>query len=427
VPQEIFHHTFANGLTLLGERMEHVRSAALNFLVPAGCVYDAPSTLGMGALLVEMITRGAGTRNSKELSLALDNLGLDRDESVGQMHMRFWASTMARSLPAALDIYADILRRPHLPPHELDPVKALALQDLQSLEDEPKQKVMVELRRRHWPYPLGRDRRGTPETIAAVTPEKVRKHYQALFGPQGTILAVAGNIDWPSLRDQVERLFGDWTGPAPRPLKLRPPRGGRAHLPKKTTQTQIALAYPSVPFGHDDYYAAQGAVQVLSGGMSARLFTEVREKRGLCYSVWASYQTFKERACVLCYAGTTNERAQDTLDVTVSELLRLQEGITQEEVDRLQAGLKSSLIMQEESTSARAGALASDWYFLGRVRSLDEIQSAIERLTPASITEHVRRYPPEDFTLVTLGPRPLKFKPRLLEAAQDEAQAVAAD
>ena len=201
------------------------------------------------------------------------------------------------------------------------------------------------------------------------------------------------------------------TGPAARSNRCRcVPRGGRLHLKKETAQTQIAIAYPSVPFGNDEYYVAQGAVQVLSGGMGSRLFTEVREKRGLCYAVWASYQTFKKQACVLCYAGTTNERAQETLDVTLSELRRLGEGVTQEEVDIVQAGLKSSVIMQGESTSARAGALASDWYYLGRIRPLEEIHAAIESLTPRRIVNHVRRYPPKDFTIVTLGPKKLKLR-----------------
>ena len=137
--------------------------------------------------------------------------------------------------------------------------------------------------------------------------------------------------------------------------------------------------------------------------MGARLFTEVREKRGLCYSVWASYQTFKDRACIVCYAGTTNERAQETLEVTVNELGG--KGVTEDEVATVQAGLKSSVIMQEESTSSRAGALASDWYFLGRIRSLEEIKKAIGALTPKGIVEHVRRYPARNFTIVTLGPK----------------------
>jgi predicted Zn-dependent peptidase len=407
VAQEIHQHTFANGLTLLAERMEHVRSAALNFLVPAGCAHDPPDQLGIASLTSDLITRGAGPRNSRELTLALDTLGLDRDESVGSIHMRFWGATLARNLPAALEIYADILRRPHLPKEEIDAVKALALQDLQSLEDEPRQKVLVELRQRHYPPPLGQDRRGTGATIEGLTIRKIRAQYQQLFHPRGTILSVAGNIDWGPLLDQVSRLFGDWKSGEEPTLKLGTQPSKRAHIAKETTQTQIALAYASVPISDADYYVAMAAVNVLSGGMSARLFTEVREKRGLCYSIWASYQTFKDRASVLCYAGTTNERAQETLDVTLGELRRLQDGIDPEEVERIQAGLKSALIMQEESTSARAGTLASDWYYLGRVRSFDEIEAAINGLNPDQIVRHLHRCPPRDFTIVTLGPKPL--------------------
>jgi predicted Zn-dependent peptidase len=408
VPQNVFHHTFPNGLTLLAERMDHVRSAALNFLVPAGCVYDPPESLGMASVLAEMITRGAGERSSRELSLALDNIGLDRDESVGQLHMRFWGATLARNLGAALEIYADILRRPHLPAEEIDAVRALAMQDILSLEDEPRAKVMVELRRRTWPHPLGQDRRGTVKGIKSLSAAKIRKQYEKLFGPKNMIVSVAGNIDWPDLKDQVETLFGDWEGGNEGQIKTSKTLGGNSHIAKDTTQTQIAISYPSVPFGNPEYYAAQGAVQVLSGGMGARLFTEVREKRGLCYSVWASYQTFKDRASVLCYAGTTNERAQETLDVTLGELKRLTEGVTEEEVERVRAGLKSSIIMQEESTSARAGALASDWYYLGRVRPIEEIQEAVDALSPRSILDHIKKHPPGDFTIVTLGPKKLK-------------------
>jgi predicted Zn-dependent peptidase len=390
--------------------MDYVRSAALNFLVPGGCVYDPPKHLGIASVLTDLLTRGAGQRDSRELSLALDNLGLDRDESVGTLHVRFWGATLARNLAPALEIYADIVRRPHLPEDEMDAVKALALQDLQSLEDEPRQKLLIELRRRHYPAPLGQDRRGTPEGIGSLNPKLIRNHYRRLFRPQGTILSVAGNIDWEPLRDQVERLFGDWK-PAEEPvLTLVPQTVAYDHIAKETTQTQIGIAYPSVPIGHADYYAAQGAVNVLSGGMSARLFTEVREKRGLCYAVWASYQVVKDQASVVCYAGSTNERAQETLDVTLGELQRLKDGIEPEEVERIQAGLKSALIMQEESTSARAGTLASDWYYLGRVRSFDEIQTAINNLTPTSITQHLRRFPPGNFTIVTLGPQPLKVR-----------------
>jgi predicted Zn-dependent peptidase len=409
VPQQIYHHTFANGLTLLAERMEHVRSSAFNFLVPAGCVYDPLPRAGVATVLAEMITRGAGSRDSRELAFALDNLGLDRGESVGSMHTRFWGSTLARSLPAALEIYADILRRPHLPEEELDPVKELALQDLHGLEDEPGSKVMVELRKRFYPAPLSNDHRGTPEGIEPLTIKEIKQHHLQLFNPRGTILSVAGFIEWDALREQVERLFGDWQGGGDKPLAFVTAPDKHAHLEKELEQTQIALAYPSVPVGHPDYYAALGAVNVLSGGMSSRLFTEIREKEGLCYSVGATYQTLKDRAGVVCYAASLNDMAQRTLDLLFQELRKLPQGVTEEEMQRVRVGLKTSLIMQQESTGARAGSLASDWYYLGRVRSFDEIQSAVDSLTPAVIGGHLRRYPPTDFCVVVLGPQPLSF------------------
>jgi predicted Zn-dependent peptidase len=407
VAQEVYQHTFANGLTLLAERMEHVRSAALNFLVPAGCVYDPPKQLGIAAVLADMMTRGAGQRDSRELTLALDSLGIDRSESVGTMHARFYGVTLARNLPAALEIYADVLRRPHLPDEEVDAVKALALQDLRSLEDEPRAKVLVELRKHYYPTPLSNDHRGTAATLEKLSGDAVRRHHKRLFRPRGTILSVAGNVEWAPLLKQVERLFGDWDGGAGEDLTYGPPPPKRGHVRKELEQTQIGVAFASVPIGHPDYYAAMGAVNVLSGGMSSRLFTEIREKEGLCYAVWATYQTLKDRASVVCYAGSRNERAQRTLDLMLRELRRLVEGVEPEEVERVRAGLKSSLIMQQESTAARALSLASDWYYLGRVRSFDEIQSAIDGLTPEGIVAYLRRCPPGDYSIVTLGPEPL--------------------
>ena len=405
--QQVFQHILPNGLVLLAERMEHVRSAAINFLVPAGCAFDPAGQFGVGTVMADLITRGAGDRDSRQLSLALDNLGIDRDESVGAANMRFWGSTLARNIAPALDIYADIVLRPHFPDDELEPVQALTVQDILSLEDAPQQKVMVELRRRYYPSPLSKDKRGRKEDIEALKIGDVRAQHRRLFRPNGSILSVAGNIEWEALKAQVERLFGGWAKGEPVDIVPEPHTPISEHLHKDTQQTQIALAFPSVPVGHADYYSARAAAAVLSGGMSSRLFTEVREKRGLCYSVMAFQETFKDRGAMMAYAGTRAARAQETLDVTVGELRRLKDGITDDEIDRVKAGLKSSLIMQEESTSARAGAIATDWYYLGRVRDFDEIQRSIDGLTPPAILDHLHRYPVKDVTLVTLGPDPL--------------------
>jgi predicted Zn-dependent peptidase len=162
-----------------------------------------------------------------------------------------------------------------------------------------------------------------------------------------------------------------------------------------------------VPVADPDYYVALGAVNILSGGMGARLFTEIREKEGLCYSVSASYMPMKDRGSVVAHAASLNHQAQRTLDKLLAELRRLPEGIEEEEVERVRVGLKTSLIMQQESTSSRALSLASDWYYLGRVRPFEEVQAAINGLTAGAILSHLRRCPPGDFSVVTLGPAAL--------------------
>ena len=407
MPQEVYQHTFANGLTLLAERMEHVRSAALYFVVPAGCAFDPPDKLGLAGVLADMITRGAGDLDSEQLTTALDFLGLDRDESVGLVQMRFWGTTIARNLPPALELYADILRRPHFPDEELAPARALAIQDVKGLEDEPSSRVMVELHKHLYPAPLSNDHRGTVEGLEAITIDSLRQQYAKRFYPSGTILSVAGNIEWGPIRDLVGELFGDWRGEPSPELAIGPPPTRQAHLEKELEQTQIAVAYPSVPVGDPDYYCARGAVNVLSGGMGARLFTEIREKEGLCYSIGASYQPMKDRGSVIAHAASLNHQAQRTLDKLLEELRRLPGGIEDEEVDRVRVGLKTSLIMQQESTSSRATAMASDWYYLGRVRPFEEVEKAINGLTAAALLDHLHRHPPRDFSVVTLGPRPL--------------------
>jgi predicted Zn-dependent peptidase len=180
------------------------------------------------------------------------------------------------------------------------------------------------------------------------------------------------------------------------------------HILFESTQSHVGIAYPTIPYKHPDYFQAWAAVGVLSSGSSSRLFTEVRERRGLCYTVNASLHTQRDRAAVFCYAGTTAERAQETLDVTIGELQRLGNGIEASELDRLKARIKSSLIMQQESSAARSGAIAREWYHLGRARTLGEIGAMIDALSAESINGYLRTNPPRDLLVVTLGPKPLE-------------------
>jgi predicted Zn-dependent peptidase len=388
--------------------MDSVESAAFSYLVPAGAAYDPTDRSGLATLTCEMALRGSGPRDSRQFITDLENLGVQRGESVASAHVSLGGATLAKNLPAALRVYADLLRRPHLPEDQLDACRMVALQELRAIEDDPSHKVMLELKRRHYPDPWGRPSEGEQTSLEAISNDDIRQHFDRYFRPNGAIIGVAGRVDWPALKNLVGELLADW-----KPAPLEEPGDGKRgvkieHLAHESNQTQIGIAYPSVPYRHPDYFLASGAVGVLSGGMSSRLFTEVREKRGLCYTVFASYHTQRDRACVLCYAGTSADRAQETLDVTMGELHRLAQGILPEELARLKARVKSGLIMQGESSSARSGAIARDWYHLGQARTLAEIRALVDALTVEDINEYLQEHPPGDYTVVTLGPAALR-------------------
>lgn len=400
-------HELPNGMTLVGQRMQTVSSSALSLLVPCGASRDPAGLEGAAAVGGEWCFRGAGARDSRQLNDALDALGCQHSQAVLGEHLQFTAAQLGRNLPAVLEIFADILRRPRLEDETFEPCRQLVMQDLAGLEDEPARKCNLLLRERFYPHPLGRCTYGTEESLRAMTPGAVRAHLRAGLSPAGAILGVAGAIDWDSFRRLAEKAFGDWTSPPAAPVRLRAPAGGATFLRKDSAQMHIALAHRSVTPASPHYYPARLAESVLSGGMSSRLFTEVRDKRGLAYHVSTRYHSLKEHAGLFTYVGTPPHQAQETLAVTVGELRRLADGIGEEELLRSRTQLKSSLVMQGESTVSRAGALVSDWHHLRRLRTLEEVSAAIDGVTVPQVLEYLRLYPAEDFTVLVLGPAEL--------------------
>ena len=213
--EQFMTKTLPNGMTLLGQKMPQVSSAAMTLVVPAGASHDPTGLEGTAAILCDWSMRGAGERDTRQLNDALDSLGCQHHETVRSDHLIFSAGLLGRNLDEVLDIYADVLLRPRLADETFEPCRALVQQDLESLEDEPAHKCTLMLRERFYPRPLGASTYGSAESLAAATPAGVREHYGKRFSPAGTILAVAGELDWDAFCDQAERLFGDWDTPAP--------------------------------------------------------------------------------------------------------------------------------------------------------------------------------------------------------------------
>lgn len=403
-----FQYVFPNGLTLLAERMPAVKSAAMSFLVPAGTSNDPADAGGSANVLSDLILRGAGALDSRQLTDHLDRLGLQRSSSAGLYHTRLGCASLANRVMEGLRTYADIVRRAHLPEVGFEAARDLSLQAIAGIDDDPKQKMLIALRERHFPYPYGRNSLGVEAELKALTIDRIRRDYASRFHARGAIIAFAGDVDFAFLKDEIGRLLGDWNGAEPTPPTGRPAVRGVHHQDQKSEQTHIGLAWPSILETDPEYYTVRLAIEVLSGGMSGRLFTEVREKRGLVYSVWAGYSSLKNVGSILAYAGTSNDRAQKTLDTMLAEFQRLTEGVTPAELQRAKTGLKAATIMQGESSGARAGAIAHDWFIRGRIRTLDEIRNAIDVVTVDRVNAYLKAHPPGPYTIVTVGPKPLE-------------------
>ena len=407
--QQIRTHQLDNGMTVVAEMMPWLESAAFSFSVPAGCQYDPPEKAGLANFVCEMVQRGCGKLNSREFIERLEWLGIDYSSSASVYHTHFSGAMPAEHLFEAFDVYADVLRNPLIPADQLEEGRMVCFQEIRSIEDDLAQRVMLQLRRRQYGDPRGRWSQGSVESVESVTLDDIRQFFTHYYQPDGLVLSVAGNVDWDRLVEKVEALFADWPANAPESPADRDAVSGILHIPFDSQQSHIALACPSLPYSHPDYFLARGAVGVLSDGMSSRLFHELREKRGLCYSVFASLHSVLNQACVVAYVGTGAERAQESLDALVQQLVDLQKGIRQDELDRLKVQIRSSLVMQQESSRSRASSIAGDWFHLGRARTLQEVNELVNSLTIGRLNEYVAGHPLAAFNLVTLGPEPLEL------------------
>ena len=396
--------TLKNGLSVIVEEISHVESAAYELIIPGGIVTDKKGAVGASLICAELTSRGAGGMDSKALSNGFEDAGIRHGEGGGFDKVSYRGSLLAEKLPLALTLVSQMVLDPALPEDELSSIKSLYLQDIKALEDNPARKCMVELGKRYYPDPFARPSMGTIEGIENASIDEIEAVWKKNFTPSRAILSVAGKVNAKEVLDQVLKLFGNWSGESvvlPKFGEL--PKHESIHIESDSAQLQIALSYPSVKFGEPLYYTSKVGSGILSGGMFGRLFIEVREKRGLCYSVFARHSATKDFGTVTAYAGTTPARAQETLDVMVKELRSIPGTVTKEELQRAKANLKSSLIISEESAGARASSNASDYFLDGRVRSLDEISDRIDVVGLDSVDQFFTEYPANSFMLLTLG------------------------
>ena len=408
----IHTETLANGLCVAIERIPGMSTVSLCWLVPVGTAGDAPEQEGATTLLSELILRGAGTRDSRTWSDALDALGCERRTTANPFHTLLTATLMGNRLADAFPLLADAILRPRLDPEHLDPVQKLALQALDGLSDDPQHLVMLRLAQRFLPAPYNRTGYGTHQGLRGATMSSLRSSWAARAVPTGSILVIAGAVEPSIAMGVIRRSLDAWTGGTQEPSVVSAAIGGSDHLVQDSSQTHLAIALPAPVDADPDSNALRLASMVLGGESSSRLFTEVREKRGLCYSVGASVSLGRDRGMLQVYAGSTPERAGQTLACIRGELERFGGGISADEFERARTGLKARVVMQGESAAARASSVAGDLFRMKRARTLDDMATAFDALTldrvNAAITRHWGRGWTDRMVLASIGPAPLE-------------------
>lgn len=398
------------GMPLIVERIPSVRSVGLTWLTPAGSASEPAEKQGLGAMLSEIMFRGAGALDSRAQSDALDRLGASRGADVHTFSLEIAATLLGERLLDTLPLIVDVIRRPRIDAASVEPVRDLCVQAIEGLKDDPHERAMLELKARHAPAPINRSGLGTLEGLEAITREDLAQSWANRVRPLGSVLAIAGAVDPDAVAGALDRMLDGWTGGSP-PASVGPaPSRGHTHIEDATNQVQIGIALDAPAESAASCGPMRIAAAALSGGMSCRLFTEVREKRSLCYSVSASYGPDKDFGRVVAYSGTTPERAQETLDVLWGELVRMKSGIDEGEYQRATVGLKSRIVMSGESPGARASALAQDWRKLGKPRSLQDLTESVERVTLREVNNYLATgaLTAGKATVVTLGPTALK-------------------
>lgn len=404
---EISQFTLSNHTRVVVESNPGVQSAAMVWHLPAGIATDSPDRVGRAAMWSELLLRGAGDLDSRTQADFFDRLGAGRSTAVSSRFISVGATMLGSRLVETIPLMADMVLRPRFDDSSIEPTRQLCVQAIEALQDEPGDLAALGARRRHLSPPFNRSTLGEMDGLGALTADEIREQWPAAASSSGSIVAVSGLVDPAAFVERLEALLGQWRGEAAEPTPAAAPARGYDHLDDETNQVQIVLMHDAPSAPSEDAVLERLAVRVLSGGMSSRLFTEVREKRGLCYSVHARYSSDRDFGLVSATVGTQPERAQESLDVLVAEMQRLgtPEGrVTAEEFRRAVAGLKSGVIFSGESTEARASALAGDLFRLGRPRSLAEVAAEIDAVTLDRLNAYVAEREMGRVTVQTLGP-----------------------
>lgn len=408
LPSNFYHHQLPNGLTIIGQYMSGVRSISFGFQLDAGARDEKDAQIGLSHLLEYMMFEGTEHRSVRELTEEFESIGARKGSEAATEWVRYSAQITASKLDKAFDLFADILRYPTFPANEFSQMRNVVLQEIRRKEDEPMRRIFDLVRKNFFTgSTLGRPLLGTKETVNALTPEDLRAFWNKKYQPEHTVLSIAGNFNWDQVIELTSNLFGDWSGAGEiSALQIPQPSNKVIVEFQEGNQEHLGLVFKSPKYGDPDYYAALLLSEIFGGSMTSRLFVEVREKRGLVYSVSSIFAPTSVLGAMYIYAGTTPEKANQTLQVILNEIQKLiSDEITEDELRRAKVQLKSELIMRAESSSSRMAANARTWWYEKKLVPIQDVKNAIDSVTREQIKAMLTKFDPRKPLIVgAIGP-----------------------
>jgi predicted Zn-dependent peptidase len=399
-------------MRLVTEQMPWVRSVTLGIWVTAGSRDEPPRIAGASHFLEHLLFKGTSTRTARDIAEAFDVVGGDLNAFTAKEHTAFYARVLDRDLPMAVEYLCDMLQHSTIRAADLDAERTVILEEINMHEDAPDELVHDVFMERLWPGdPLGRPVLGTAETISAMSRDQVRRFWKKHYVPGNFVVSAAGNLDHDELEGLVTSFMDTETPAAGRGTMIQDPerpsepaRGANVRR-RDTEQAHICLGTAGLSRADPRRFAFGVVNDAIGGGMSSRLFQEIREKRGLVYSVFSYHSMFAHTGAFVVYAGTAPSRAREVIDLIVGELDEVAEkGLTEEELERAKSHMRGSLVLSVEDTSARMNRLGKSEIAHGEVITLDEVLDRIDAVTAddaRAVAEEVLTRPR---SLTVIGP-----------------------
>jgi predicted Zn-dependent peptidase len=407
--RDIHRHALPNGLVVITETMQHVRSVSVGIWVRNGSRREVQAENGLAHFLEHMVFKGTERRSAEHIAREMDSVGGMLDAFTSKEQICFNAKVLDEHLPIAFDVLADLVLRPKLDSDDVKKERQVVLEEIKMDLDNPEYLLHDLFTRGFWPeHSLGRPILGTPETVRGFDREAVRLRFQDWFAPDHIVVTAAGSITHEQVLALVEKEFGHLKPLVTKEEDPAPTTAAPIQLESKRDleQVHICVGVPSLPIAHERRFGIAVLNNLLGGGMSSRLFQKIREKQGLAYAVFSELTPYSDAGMLSVYAGTAKETVGQVLDMTIAEFRAMKESpVSDEELLRAKNHLKGSLMLSLESTSSRMSNLARQELYFHRFSSLDEILASIEAVTREEVQSLAQQFfQPERIAATVLGP-----------------------